>query len=245
ILSSAWCRNCSGAVCSGGNTKARRSAKISACRGRRTDFSEPICCATSTRVELADDVRKNASMESRVRAACLAVWAASALPVPAAAWDFPGHRIVGAIADLVLQQHDPATQQRVSELLEKNDGGTVEKRSLSEVAVFPDCAKRGNVPFCGRPPSEEEKAYAGRNPHHDKIPLRRRAAAATELRRQQCRYARHRRRADDRIRGRPIAGQSADAQARRQPHRHRSGVAARPPRRRHPSTAACGGEILR
>ena len=108
-------------------------------------------------------------MERRVRAACLAVCAASALPVPAAAWDFPGHRIVGAIADLVLQQHDPATQQRVSELLEKNDSGTVEKRSLSEVAVFPDCAKRGNVPFCGRPPSEEEKAYAGRNPHHDKF----------------------------------------------------------------------------
>src|SRR5262245_27318287 len=100
-------------------------------------------------------------MESRVRAACLAVWPASAAPGPAAAWDFPGHRIVGAIADLVLQQHDPATQQRVSELLEKNDGGTVEKRSLSEVAVFPDCAKRGNVPFCGPRPSESAKAYAG------------------------------------------------------------------------------------
>src|SRR5262249_25808055 len=139
------------------------------CRGRRIDFSEPICCAISTRVELAGDVRRNANMESRVRAACLAVWAASALPVPAAAWDFPRHRIVGAIADLVLQQHDPATQQRASELLEKNDGGTVEKRSLSEAAVFPDCAKKGNVPFCGRPPSEEEKAYAGRNPHHDKF----------------------------------------------------------------------------
>ena len=96
-------------------------------------------------------------MRGRIRAACLAAWAASTVPAPAAAWDFPGH------------QHQPATQQRVSELLEKSDGGVVQKRSLSEVAVFPDCAKKNNVPFCGRPPSEEEKAYAERNPHHDKF----------------------------------------------------------------------------
>ena len=108
-------------------------------------------------------------MRGRIRVACLAAWAASAVPAPAAAWDFPGHRIVGAIADLVLQQHYPATQQRVSELLVKNDRGTVERRSLSAAAVFPDCAKKGNVPFCGRPPSDEEKAYAERNPHHDKF----------------------------------------------------------------------------
>ena len=96
-------------------------------------------------------------MRGRIRAACLAAWAASAVPAPAAAWDFPGHRIVGAIADLVLQQYHPATQQRVSELLQKNDGGSVQKRSLSEVAVFPDCAKKGNVPFCGRPPPTKRK----------------------------------------------------------------------------------------
>src|SRR5215813_4868734 len=167
ISSSAWCRNYSGAACSGVNTRARRCAKISACRGRRTDFSEPIRFTTYTR--RADDLRRNMDMRGRIRAACLVAWAASTVPAPAAAWDFPGHRIVGAIADLVLQQHQPATQQRVSELLEKNNGSTVQKRSLSEVAVFPDCAKKGNVPFCGRPPSEEEKAYAGRNPHHDKF----------------------------------------------------------------------------
>ena len=68
-------------------------------------------------------------MRGRIRAACLAAWAASTVPAPAAAWDFPGHRIVGAIADLVLQQHQPATQQRVSELLEKSDGGVVQKQS--------------------------------------------------------------------------------------------------------------------
>src|SRR5258708_429149 len=108
-------------------------------------------------------------MRGRIRAACLAAGAASAVAAPAAAWDFRGHRIGGAIAELVLQQYPPATQQRVSEVLQKSDGGSVQKRSLSEVAVFPDCAKKGNVPFCGRPPSDEEKAYAERNPHHDQF----------------------------------------------------------------------------
>src|SRR5262245_59054201 len=88
---------------------------------------------------------------------------------PAWGWDFPGHRIVGAVADLILLQHYPTAQQRVSELLEKQNGGMIERRSLSQAAVFPDCAKRGNLPFCGRPPSDEEKAYAERNPHHDKF----------------------------------------------------------------------------
>ena len=36
----AWCRNCSGAASSAANTKARPCARISACRGRRTGFSE-------------------------------------------------------------------------------------------------------------------------------------------------------------------------------------------------------------
>ena len=95
-------------------------------------------------------------MRRTIGAACLA--ACTTIAMPAAAWDFPGHRIVGAIADLVLLQHYPAAQQRVSELLEKRDGTTIEKRTLSQVSVFPDCAKRGNVPFCGRSPSDEEKA---------------------------------------------------------------------------------------
>jgi hypothetical protein len=106
-------------------------------------------------------------MRRTIGAACLA--ACTTIAMPAAAWDFPGHRIVGAIADLVLLQHYPAAQQRVSELLEKRDGTTIEKRTLSQVSVFPDCAKRGNVPFCGRSPSDEEKAYVERNRHHDKF----------------------------------------------------------------------------
>lgn len=105
-------------------------------------------------------------MRSTIGAACLVVCTAVA---PAAAWDFPGYRIVGTVADLILLQHYPAAQQRVSELLQKQDGSTVERRSLGQVAVFPDCAKKGNVPFCGRLPSDEEKAYADRNPHHDKF----------------------------------------------------------------------------
>jgi hypothetical protein len=121
-------------------------------------------------------------MRSAIGAASFVVGAMVA--APAAAWDFPGHRIVGAVADFILLQHYPAAQQRVSELLEKQNGGTVERRSLSQVAVFPDCAKRGNVPFCGRPPSDEEKAYAERNPHHDKfhfadVPLQQPSYAAS------------------------------------------------------------------
>jgi hypothetical protein len=84
---------------------------------------------------------------------------AIAAPLPAAAWDHPGHRIVGAIADLVLLEHHPGVYQKVQERLAN--------RTLREVAVFPDCAKGDNEPFCGRPPSDEEKAYAANNPHQD------------------------------------------------------------------------------
>jgi hypothetical protein len=54
----------------------------------------------------------------------------------------------------------------VSELLLLENGGLWQKRSLREVAVFPDCAKSSNVEFCGRPPSQEDKEYADRNKDH-------------------------------------------------------------------------------
>ena len=93
--------------------------------------------------------------------------AALAAPAPALAWDYPGHRIVGAVADLVLQQHDPEVYKKVQALLATKDkDGKEVQRTLAQVAVFPDCAKRGNEPYCGRPPSDEEKAYAARNPRH-------------------------------------------------------------------------------
>jgi len=110
-------------------------------------------------------------------------WSAIAVPVPAAAWDYPGHRIVGAIADLVLQKHYPATQRRVGALLGiVLPNGVSQTRGLREVAVFPDCAKSGNEPFCGRPPSAEEKDYAARNPrnaayHFTDVPLQQRTYA--------------------------------------------------------------------
>ena len=75
----------------------------------------------------------------------LAACAAIVVPAPAGAWDYPGRRIVGAIADLVLQEHYKTTHGRVAELLlleAKPPGALWQKRSLREGAVFPDCAKK-------------------------------------------------------------------------------------------------------
>src|SRR3954453_5669418 len=89
-----------------------------------------------------------------------AVGIAIAAPRPALAWDYPGHRIVGAIADAVLAANFQFTRDKVADKLKSRDSdGNVLQRSLREVAVFPDCAKSGNIPFCGRPPSKEEVAY--------------------------------------------------------------------------------------
>lgn len=105
-------------------------------------------------------------MQRTIRAASVAICAMLAIPAPAVAWDYPGHRMVGAIADLVLAQHYPETYKRVQALLAVKDAnGNAVQRTLSQVAVAPDCAKKGNEPYCGRPSSEEEKAYAERNPH--------------------------------------------------------------------------------
>jgi hypothetical protein len=94
-----------------------------------------------------------------------AVGSAVAAPLPATAWDYPGHRIVGAIADLVLQQHYKKTYQRVRDLLDRNTPAGVEHRTLSQVAVFPDCAKNEEE-FCGRKASAEEIDYVLRNLVH-------------------------------------------------------------------------------
>jgi hypothetical protein len=112
--------------------------------------------------------------------ATLLVAASMAAPVPALAWDYPGHRIVGAIADMVLQQHYAKTYERVKRLLAKKDehGNIIETRSLAQVAVFPDCAKKDSVLYCGRAPSDEELDFVERNPSHSKyhytdVPLKR------------------------------------------------------------------------
>jgi len=102
----------------------------------------------------------------RITLQVLAVASTLALPTPAFAWAYPGHRIVGAIADLVLQAHYPEVYKRVQALLTiKGPDGKDVKRTLSEIAVFPDCAKN-DLKFCGRLPTPEEVAYANRNKGH-------------------------------------------------------------------------------
>jgi hypothetical protein len=99
--------------------------------------------------------------------ACLAA-CAIAFAAPATAWDYPGHRIVGAIADIVLSTHYDDAYDKVTKFLTTKDAyGNDVKRTLSQVAVFPDCAKPNSERYCGRPASEEEKQYVLRNPHHD------------------------------------------------------------------------------
>ena len=61
--------------------------------------------------------------------ACLAA-CAIAFPAPAGAWDYSGHRIVGDIADIVLQRDHPDVHARVLAMLERRDGTAVEKRTL-------------------------------------------------------------------------------------------------------------------
>ena len=101
---------------------------------------------------------------TRITAAAIIGFAA---PLPALAWDYPGHRIVGAIADGVLTRYHPKPQKAVAKLLTTKDAaGNEITRTLSQAAVFPDCAKPHGEQWCGRAPSGEEKAYVMRNPHH-------------------------------------------------------------------------------
>jgi hypothetical protein len=106
-------------------------------------------------------------MQNAIRAALLSTGILVASTAQAAAWDYPGHRMVGSVADFVLSARHPKTYQKVKDLLATKDAdGNRLVRTLSQVAVFPDCAKPNNVPFCGRTPSDEEKAYAAHNPHN-------------------------------------------------------------------------------
>jgi hypothetical protein len=107
-------------------------------------------------------------MRNAIRAALLGAGTLVAITSPTLAWDYPGHRMVGAIADLVLSKHYKKTHDEVAKLLTTKDAyGNVVKRTLSQVAVFPDCAKPNSEQYCGRPSSEEEKAYVRRNPQHN------------------------------------------------------------------------------
>jgi hypothetical protein len=106
-------------------------------------------------------------MWNPIRAALLVGAVVVAAASPAAAWDYPGHRMVGAIADFVLRARHPVAYAKVKDLLATKDAdGNKLLRTLSQVAVFADCAKPNNVAFCGRTPSDEEKAYAAHNPRN-------------------------------------------------------------------------------
>jgi len=70
-------------------------------------------------------------------------------------WGKDGHRTVGMIADILLEQR-PASRDRVKQILGDN--------SLSEVSLWADCAKGYRV--CQRPASDEEKAFTRENRRH-------------------------------------------------------------------------------
>jgi hypothetical protein len=74
---------------------------------------------------------------------------------PAWSWGSDGHRTVGMIADILLQQQ-PEIADRVRQILGESN--------LSEVSVWADCAKGYRA--CRRPPTDEEKAFARQNPRH-------------------------------------------------------------------------------
>lgn len=78
-----------------------------------------------------------------------------AVPRAVLSWGGDGHRTVGAIADLLLEQH-PTTRDRVKQILGDN--------SLSDVSVWADCAK--GFTYCHAKPTPEENAYVSRNSDH-------------------------------------------------------------------------------
>lgn len=85
----------------------------------------------------------------------------------ASAWDYPGHRMVGAIADFVLSSRHPEAYKKIQDLIVGKDAsGNRLVRTLSQVATSPDCAKANNVPYCGRTPSDDEKDYVANNKHN-------------------------------------------------------------------------------
>jgi hypothetical protein len=52
--------------------------------------------------------------------ASIVVITVTALPIPASAWNIPGHMLSGIITYQVLQQENPATIEKVKSLLEKH-----------------------------------------------------------------------------------------------------------------------------
>jgi len=80
----------------------------------------------------------------------------AAIPTSAWPWGSEGHETVGAIADLLIQDK-PAVRGKVDQIL----GG----KSLSEVSIFPDCAKHPKI--CNENKlTDEQEDYVRKNPDH-------------------------------------------------------------------------------
>lgn len=106
-------------------------------------------------------------MSRTIQTALLGAGAFVAMTATASAWDYPGHRMVGAIADFVLSSRHPEAYKKIQDLIVSKDAsGNRLVRTISQVATSPDCAKANNVPYCGRTPSDEEKDYAANNRHN-------------------------------------------------------------------------------
>src|SRR4051812_43531062 len=106
-------------------------------------------------------------MSKTIRTALLGAGALLAMTATVSAWDYPGHRMVGAIADFVLSSRHPEAYKKIQDLIVGKDAnGNKLVRTISQVATSPDCAKANNVPYCGRTPSDEEKDYFANNKHN-------------------------------------------------------------------------------
>jgi hypothetical protein len=58
------------------------------------------------------------------------------MTTPSAAWDYPGHRMVGAIADFVLSSRHPEAYRKIQVLMVSKDAdGHKLTRTLSQVAT--------------------------------------------------------------------------------------------------------------
>lgn len=108
-------------------------------------------------------------MRNILMAALIVLASTAALAAPAQAWGYAGHRIIGAIADLVLKARYPEAYKKLqAKLAIKDASAKAITRTLREAAVFADCAKNEKE-FCGREASEEERQYALRNLEHFKF----------------------------------------------------------------------------
>ena len=68
---------------------------------------------------------------------------------------------------MVMSAQYPKAYGEVKKLLATKDAnGNPLERTLSQVAVFPDCAKPNSEKYCKRLPSEEQKASTRLESHH-------------------------------------------------------------------------------